>query len=236
MVSLAPELLRRLHIHADAEKAKWLKNYVKHDTQSIGVGIPLIRIIVKEIVENSPLAKVDIQDSIDFTNALMSSQYTESKLAAILYIQLYQQNAEASELLNLADQWFSNRWISDWNVCDWMCVRLLTPLFDSNPVACLRQFAEWNTSNYLWTARASIVPLAQATTLPQYLDDVQNLSQNLIVRKERFCKTAVGWVLREVSKFDSEFVLTFLDNHKLHITPDVRRNSTKYLRRRSAAK
>jgi 3-methyladenine DNA glycosylase AlkD len=52
----------------------------------------------------------------------------------------------------------------------------------------------------------------------------------LIRRKERFAKTAVGWVLREYSKKDAEFVLTFLSKHVKYTTSEVKRNALKYYR------
>ncbi|HHJ50839.1 MAG TPA: DNA alkylation repair protein, partial [Phaeodactylibacter sp.] len=49
---------------------------------------------------------------------------------------------------------------------------------------------------------------------------------------ERFCKTAVGWVLREYSKVDEEFVLKFLSDFERWTTKEVVRNATKYIKRK----
>jgi 3-methyladenine DNA glycosylase AlkD len=57
---------------------------------------------------------------------------------------------------------------------------------------------------------------------------VGKFSTVLIKREERFCKTAVGWVLREISKSDKNYVEKFLEVHRQFITPEVIKNSTKY--------
>ena len=71
------------------DKAKWLENYVKHDIKSKGVGIPEIRQIVKEANRNNRLTERDISEQMEILNDLMSRDYTEDKLSAILYIQLF---------------------------------------------------------------------------------------------------------------------------------------------------
>jgi hypothetical protein len=56
---------------------------------------------------------------------------------------------------------------------------------------------------------------------------VENFSEVLIEREERFCKTAVGLVLRAVSKFDMKFVGDFLGKNDNYVIPEVRRNAEK---------
>lgn len=58
---------------------------------------------------------------------------------------------------------------------------------------------------------------------------IHQFSSTLIKRHERFSKTAVGWVLREYSKYDIEFVTGFLESHKNWTTGEVIRNATKYI-------
>ena len=45
-----------------------------------------------------------------------------------------------------------------------------------------------------------------------------------------FCKTDVGWVMRQYSKADSEFVTNFLEKHKKWLTKEVIINATKYFK------
>lgn len=45
-----------------------------------------------------------------------------------------------------------------------------------------------------------------------------------------FCKTAVGWVMRQYSKVDRELVAGFLDKNKEWLTNEVIINATKYFK------
>jgi 3-methyladenine DNA glycosylase AlkD len=86
-----------------------------------------------------------------------------------------------------------------------------------------------NKSQNLWKARASLVPFAQSKNLERHSETIQQFSTELIKRQERFCKTAVGWVLREYSKIDTKFVTDFLEQFSDWTTKEVIKNATKYL-------
>lgn len=210
------------------DKAKWLENYIKHYIKSKGVGIPEIRDIVKEATKEYKLPELDISKQIDLLNDLMTSEYTEDKLSAIIYIQLNWNTINEHEKIALISDWFDKELITDWNVCDWLCVRLLTPMTDNWTKETLSELKKWNKSQNQWKARASLVPFAQSKSLDKHKSLIEEFSIELIKRNERFCKTAVGWVLREYSKIDSGFVTKFLDENENWTTKEVIKNATKY--------
>ena len=211
------------------KKAKWLENYIKHDIKSKGVGIPEIRNIVKEATNDYKLTEIETPVQIEFLNDLMTSEYTEDKLSAIIYIQLYWSRKNEHEKINLISDWFDKKLITDWNVCDWLCVRLLTPLIDDWTKESLKELKKWNKDQNQWKARASLVPFAQCKSLGKHKIIIEDFSIELIKRNERFCKTAVGWVLREYSKIDYDFVTRFLFENKHWTTKEVIKNATKYI-------
>ena len=222
-------LQSRLTALGDEKKACWLENYVKHDIRSKGVGIPQIREVVKAVAKEHGLNQQPTEAQFDLLSDLMQQPFTEDKLAAILYLQLYWKGMDAQPQLDLISHWFDQRWISDWNVCDWLCVRLLSPMVDRSPEQALPVLKAWNADEYLWTARASLVPFAQCKSIAEHIDTIEAFSSILIQREERFCKTSVGWVLREYSRHDKDFVLRFLEEHKDWVTPEVVKNATKYI-------
>lgn len=230
MNTYAKQLIASLQAMQDAQKAKWLENYVKHNVKSYGVGIPKIREMVQLLEKDNQISGKGLTEQTAFLNDLMSDIYTESKLAAIVFIQLYWKTDKAAEILELSSYWFDNQWITDWNICDWLCVRLLSSLIDECPDLAIPVFAQWNQSANLWQARASLVPFAQCKSLSGYVKIIIRFSEVLINREERFCKTAVGWVLREYSKIDHWVVTDFLEQYKNYTSKEVVANATKYLK------
>jgi len=213
------------------EKAKWLENYIKHDIKSKGVGIPEIREIIKEANKEHQITEKPISKQIELLDDLMNQKYTEDKLAAILYIQIFWKNENEKQKIDLISEWFDHCLITDWNVCDWLCVRILSPMIDNWTEQTIKELKLWNKNKNLWKARASLVPFAQCKTIEKHLEIIEEFSIELIKREERFCKTAVGWVLREYSKIDSDFVKGFISKYENWITKEVIRNATKYLKK-----
>lgn len=227
------QILEALKAKQNSKKALWLTNYVKHDIKSFGVGIPEIREIIKQFEIDSKFKIRPLKTQIEFLNDLMKHEFTESKLAAILYLQLYWKTKNVDELMKITTDWFNNEWITDWNVCDWLCVRLLSPALDKEPELTVSFFTEWNQSPNLWKARASLVPFAQCKTISKHSETILKFSKVLIKREERFCKTAVGWVLRQYSKIDDNLVMGFLEQHRKWTTKEVVRNATKHTQKKN---
>lgn len=229
-MSVAEQIISLIESRRNPEKAEWLENYVKHGIRSLGVGIPEIRDLLKQEVKRNKLTESPVTDQLTFLNNLMHQDYTEYKLAAILYLQLYGRGMDAETRLDLISGWFDQGEIYDWNVCDWLCVRTLSPMIDHERGVILPVLSEWNLNANLWKARASLVPFAQCKSIGEHEELIFNFSKRLIKREERFCKTAVGWVLREYSKKDAPRVKKFLEKYEEWTTLEVIRNATKYLK------
>jgi 3-methyladenine DNA glycosylase AlkD len=218
----------RITLIGNPEKAKWLENYVKHNVKSKGVGIPEVREIIICANNDFKLTEKKISEQIELLNDLMSQEYTEDKLAVVVYLELFWKGKNERQTLDLISKWFDDYFIADWNVCDWLCVRILTPLLDTWTKQTITEFKKWNKNDNLWKARASLVPFAQCKTIDQHKNTIIEFSTELIKRDERFCKTSVGWVLREYSKIDIDFVREFLSEFENWTTKEVIRNATKY--------
>ena len=231
MKEISKNIQDKITLIGKPEKAKWLENYIKHDIKSKGVGIPEIREIIKETNKEYQITEKSISKQIELLDDLMNQRYTEDKLAAILYLQIFWKNENEKQIIDLISKWFDHNLITDWNVCDWLCVRILSPMIDNWTEQTIKELKLWNKNKNLWKARASLVPFAQCKTIEKHLEIIEEFSIELIKREERFCKTAVGWVLREYSKIDRDFVKGFISKYENWITKEVIRNATKYLKK-----
>jgi len=215
-----------------SEKADWWNRYLKGVIPFLGLGIPEIRKLLLDLNQSEKLDQLALNKQVGLVNGLMKGRFAEEKLAAILYVQLFWLGKMKNMfLVNLISDWFDERYILDWNTADWLCVRLLTPMINTGDSQVILKLKQWNLDPYLWKARSSLVPFAQASTIMNYSREIWQFSDILIRREERFAKTAVGWVMREYSKHDTEFVLTFLSKHVRYTTAEVKRNALKYYRK-----
>lgn len=229
----AETLVQELEVRSVPQKADWWNSYLKGEIRFVGTSIPEIRKLLIEKNCSDGLDRLPMNQQVGVVNGLMRSHFAEHKLAAILYIQLFWLgNQKNSFLLSLISDWFDERYIFDWNTTDWLSTKVLTPLLDSGDEKVLWVLKKWNRDPYLWKARASLVPFAHSKQIKKHSKNIELFSDILIRREERFAKTAVGWVMREYSKLDEEFVLDFLSKHVKYTTWDVKRNALKYHRQK----
>ena len=227
-------IARELRLRGNPAKAEWWNTYMRGVIPFYGVGIPEIRNTLRAMDQKEGLSRLPMNRQVGIVNGLIKGIFAEEKLAAILYLQLFWLEQQRNEfILNLVSDWFDDRYIGDWNTTDWLCVKVLTPMIDSGDREVIRKLGRWSNDPYVWKARASLVPFAQAKTLGQHCTAITRASFLLIRRPERFAKTAVGWVMREYSKIDEEFVLEFLSKNVKYTTAEVKKNALKYYRQRT---
>jgi 3-methyladenine DNA glycosylase AlkD len=211
---------------ADKSKAIWWNKYLKNVIPFIGVGIPDIR----KIMIDWQKGMADEFDYPGLADDLIRQEIAEYKLAGILIYQLFVLGkAENSLILDHVEKIFEQKNVYDWNTCDWLCVRVLTPMIDSGTRHDMVRIRGWHEREYLWHARAALVPFAQSRALANYYRTLSRPMHALLMRDERFAKTPVGWVLREISKFDMHYVQAFLHTNKTHLTKEVSLNALKYI-------
>ena len=227
-------VVEELKENSETRKAAWWNSYLKGKIAFMGLGIPEIRKVLLDLNRRQKLDQLPMNQQVGIVNGLMKGHFAEQKLAAILYVQLFWLGKKKNTfLLSLINDWFNNRYIYDWNTTDWLCVKLITPMVDSGDEKVIWYLKCWSWDNYLWKARASLVSFAQCRHIEAHATVIERSADILIRRPERFAKTAVGWVLREYSRTNEEFVLDFLSRHVKYTTSEVKRNALKYYRQKA---
>ena len=216
--------------NSDNKKKTWWENYLRHEIAFYGVGIPDIRKYLLEWHSANNLKDQPTSAQYQVVNKFLKLELAEEKLSGILYLQLFLlESNNYDDILSCIENAFDSEYIFDWNTCDWLAVRILTPIVESDNKEIINRIIAWKDADYYWKARASAVAFAQAKNLPKYLNEIDSINTVLIRRPERFSKTAVGWTLREISKFDEKFVINFVEEYLLYFTKEVVNNSLKYL-------
>ena len=227
--ALILRLQRALDRRAEAKTKVWWDGYMKGAISFRGVGLPGVR---EELIgwhDGHALGDLPPADQLELALALLAGERGVDKLAGILYLQIYlRERLPWAELVEAAGEAFERRLIFDWSTCDWLCVRVLGPLISTHGLDCAGAIAGWRTEEYLWHARASLVPFVKVAGDPDLRPLMLETAAVLIRREERFAKTAVGWVLRDLSKHDEAAVRRFLDRHLARFSIESLRNATKY--------
>ena len=226
---LKKKLKSQLAKLANKKTKLWWENYIKHNTKFRGVGIPKLREELKEWYKQEQIDKLSLNEQLDLALSFFSEEYSEDKLAGILFLQIYLYDKfDYKMLLAKFKSIFEKGYIYDWNICDWFCVRVLGVMIKQNGKKCAEEISKWNTSENVWQARCSVVAFANLAKENEYTSLLLESNKQLIKREERFAKTAVGWILRELSKADKKIVVNFIEENKNYFSKESLKNSIKY--------
>ncbi len=194
-----------------------------------GVGMQINRKLLVSFIKDNQLDKWPLEEQLSLAIAFFEEEMAEDKLTGVLYLENYLMNKiHWSDQLARFQEIFDKRWIFDWNVCDWFCVKVLGPIIRENGYQAAEVLANWSEADYLWQARCSIVPFVKVADKPEFYPLLIQACIKLIQREERFSKTAVGWVLHDVSKTDPGFVISFVEQYLVYFSNESLKNALKY--------
>jgi 3-methyladenine DNA glycosylase AlkD len=233
MVSNYKDLIQSLQFRlakvANKKIKDWWEKYLKKEIEFRGVNLVTIREELYKWYKEERINEQDADYQLALALSLFREKYAEDKLAGVLFLQdfLYKK-IDWRILIPRFAELFTEGQIYDWNICDWFCVRVLGPMIKENGIFCAKAIAEWNSSKNVWQARASLVAFVNLAKDPKLTPIILDSSAVLIKRDERFAKTAVGWVLRELSKLDKNLVIGFIEEHREFFSKESLENSIKY--------
>jgi len=214
---------------ASKKTKEWWEKYLRTVILFRGVGIPEIRERLAEWRLENNIATWNKQEQLSIALKLFESPIAEDKLAGILFLQEYLYDQfDWENLLPKYAQLYLKGHIFDWNTCDWFCVRVLGPTIAKNGQPCAEAITTWHRADNLWQARSSVVAFVPVSADSQYYPLIYKSCHWLIQREERFAKTGVGWILRDLSKYDKDEVLEFVMSHLANFSVESIKNALKY--------
>jgi 3-methyladenine DNA glycosylase AlkD len=228
--TLVEDLQQRLQQAANEKTRLWWEGYLKHEIRFRGVGLPTVRTCVEAWRRETGLADEPLEVMMETTMALFMSEIAEDKLAGVVCAERYiRDKVPGSMIIDCTGQVFENRLIHDWSTCDWFCVRVLGPKLRDEGLPFARALEAWSREQYLWHARAALIPFTAVAGEKKYRAIIGRIAARLVARPERFAKTAVGWVLREIEAHDRAFVVDFVRAHAAALSVEAARNALKHV-------
>ena len=235
---LVNKLQSRLNARATPATREWWTKYLRDTASFRGVKMGDVRKAVHSWFEEERLvAHLSVGQQKDLALMLLEEDYSEDKLAGVLFLQEILLPAGAldwrSDLPRFA-RLFDEGYIRDWSTCDWFCVKVLGPLVEQQGEACARAISRWREANSVWQRRSSVVAFANLAkdgdqNFPGFTEMVLDNCSQLLGSQERFAQTGVGWVLRELSSSDQDRVINFVEANLDRFSREALKNATKYL-------
>lgn len=192
--------------YKDAHRSVGAFNYMKGIAPFIGIDAPTRRKILKKIFLELPEPTSDQLGKTAL--ALMKLPQREYHYAAYDLIEYFVEFADETFLDKYAEKLItSTPW---WDTVDGLGTAMLSPLTILYPNKKLIE--KWNRSENIWLIRSSIQHQRgrrKQTNVPYVLE----LCQRHADSKEFFIVKAIGWALRDISRFNKPAVHEFLNNN-----------------------
>ncbi len=175
------QILKRLKASADPTAVEGMARFGIHSTNALGISMPLLRKMAREIGTNHRLAQ-----------ELWKSGVHEARILASL--------VEDPHVVTEAQM---ERWVKgfdSWDVCDCCCANL----FDKT-TAPYRKAVEWSRRDKEYAKRAGFALMAALAVHDKNAGDARFLKFLPIIKREsiderNFVKKAVNWALRQIGK------------------------------------
>ena len=216
--SAVSTIQQQLQAGADPRTRQWWEGYLKGAVGFRGTKMADIRGVVHSWYRDGGTGWRPKQLR-DLAIELIRQELTEDKLAGILLIQEILIPAGQIPWRTELPRWarlFDQGFISDWNTCDWFCVRVLGPLAAAEGEACARRITDWRRARNLWRRRAAgvafvnLAPRGDAN-FPGFTTMVLEVCDRTVQHPDRFAQTGTGWVLRELSRAEPGRVAAFVE-------------------------
>jgi hypothetical protein len=178
-----------------------------HGLRFYNAGTQPVRALARDIyLANRERWTVD--DATRFAGELMRDPYLETKGIGIEVVARYRRSF-APRLLPAWKRWLADDLSANWATTDAICGMLIGPLLADRPVL-LEEMRAWARHRNMWVRRASAVALIPAMRRGLALDIAFDVARMLHADQEDLIQKAVGWMLREAGKQDSDCLERYL--------------------------
>ncbi len=195
--------------HADPVNAGGQKSYMKDKFDFFGIKAPIRRDIQKEFLVKSALpVKTILHSLIETLWGLPERefQYFGMELTKKYARQFSEEDIQLMEFMVIEKSW--------WDTVDFIAVHLMGSFFLKYPNLRELYVQKWLQSGNMWLQRSALLfQLKYKEKLDTSL--LERTIDPLLGSSEFFINKAIGWVLREYSKTNPEWVRVFADRTPL---------------------
>jgi 3-methyladenine DNA glycosylase AlkD len=221
---LAVEITNAFAQSANAEYAPKMSAYMKHKFPFFGIQTPERRDIVRSCLKLHPIT--ERKQLLSAVQSLYQGANRESHYSALDILWTKRKLLIASDVQLLEELITTHSW---WDSID-SIAKSVGEHYKRFQLSDKPKIEEWILSDNLWLNRTAIIFQLSFSDKT----DTEILLKAILAHAESnefFHQKAIGWALRQYSYTNPQFVLDFIDSHKLK--PLSVREATKALLRRN---
>lgn len=202
------------------DNAKYMKAYMKDNFEYLGIKTPLRKELEKKLLKEK--AKEALIDK-ELVRELWRNEYREFQYVALDYLVKQKKKLQKEDITFIRELIVTKPW---WDTIDLIASHLVGEICSKYPELIDEYILNWSTDENMWLRRTAIL-----YQLKYKQDTDRNILEKVIKDniedEEFFIRKAIGWVLREYSKTNKEWVSEFVANNRLSKLSE--KEASKYL-------
>ena len=213
------DIFQQFRANANPSEAAGMRAYMKDQFDYLGLKRPVRNEIQKAFIAEKKKSK-----SVDreFIGICWEESEREFQYLAMDYFRAVIRYAEPSDLVLMHRMIVTRPW---WDTVDFIASNLVGALLLRHPEL-QREVVPWIDDDDMWVRRTALLYQLK------YKDDTDTQFLEMAIQanlgsKEFFINKAIGWALRQYSKFDPAWVSDIIDKYPL--APLSVREGSKYL-------
>ena len=214
------EIIDCLEARADNARALDMSKYMKNKFEFFGVGASVRNEIWKPYFKEAKKTK---KIDWDFIEICFKHDKRECQYMAAYYLKYMKKFLVEDDIPRLKELVLTKSW---WDTVD-ILDKVIGSIIYNNKKLCPIML-EWSEDDNIWLRRVAI----DHQLLRKENTDVQLLEKILINNlnhKEFFVNKAIGWVLRDYSKTNPQWVRNFIEDYRENMASLSIREASKYL-------
>ena len=215
------DLLVELETAKDLKKAGPMEAYMRHQFSFLGIPAPERNALYKKYFPSAKKTKVIYWD---FVEACWDKEAREYQYVGANYLKAMQTYLTESDLPKLERLVVTKSW---WDTVDILDRVVGSLVYDKPELG--EVILQWSLSDNIWLRRVAIDHQLKR----KEKTDVQLMEKillNNLEQTEFFINKAIGWVLRDYSKTNPEWVANFIEKYKERMAELSIKEASKYLK------
>jgi 3-methyladenine DNA glycosylase AlkD len=204
----AAEVADALRAIGTPERAAQEQRYLKSELEFFGVTVPETRRVVKAAVRARP--ELDQAAIVAWAVALWRLPVHERRMAAVELLMLAAPRLSADDLATVEGL---VRESGTWALVDGLAVDVAGEIALRDPRA-WAVIDRWSADPDFWLRRSALLSLLRGIRAGRpELARFNGYAETMLGEREFFVRKAIGWVLREISKRDPDWVAGWTERH-----------------------
>jgi len=198
-----------LEKNSDEKTRESTSRFFKEEVRFHGVkAATVVKIAKQYFKEVKPLGKKRV---FSLCEELFKTGYGEESWVAANWAHWMQDDFEPADF-EVFEAWV-NRYISNWASCDTLCNHAVGSFIVKYPEY-LERLKDWTASPNRWVKRAAAVSLIVPARGGEFLADIFEIADLLLLDKDDLVQKGYGWMLKEASRRHQQEVFEYVLERK----------------------